>query len=103
MCRKAHGAAFATFGNVRWEDLRWVAGEDDIARYGSSPGVMRTFCRRCGASLQWYRDGEEIQGITLGVLDDDLEVRAEYHIFTDHRAPWFEITDELPQYLGDDE
>lgn len=103
MRRKAHGAAFATFGNVRREDLRWVAGEDDLARYESSPGGMRTFCRRCGASLHWYRDGEEIQGITLGVLDDDSEVRVEHHIFTDHRTPWFEITGDLPQYPGDDE
>jgi len=39
-------------------------------------------------------------GIALGVLDDDPGVRPESHIFVENKAPWFEITDDLPQYPG---
>ncbi len=39
-------------------------------------------------------------GIALGVLDDDPSVRPESHIFVENKAPWFEITDDLPQYPG---
>ncbi len=28
MCRKFHGAAFATYGEARAEDFRWLAGEE---------------------------------------------------------------------------
>jgi hypothetical protein len=36
----------------------------------------------------------------MGALDDDPGVRARCHIFVDSKAPWFEITDSLPQYEG---
>ena len=37
-------------------------------------------------------------GIALATLDDDPGVRPACHIFVRSKAPWFEITDELPQY-----
>ncbi|UTN73684.1 GFA family protein [Pseudomonas aeruginosa] len=53
-CRKAHGAAFATYGKVRREAFRYVAGADAVAEYHSSPGVTRTFAatadRTCSGS-----------------------------------------------------
>jgi hypothetical protein len=50
MCRKAHGAAFATYGRVERSDFAVVSGAEDIASYRSSPEVMRTFCKRCGSN-----------------------------------------------------
>jgi len=52
MCRKAHGAAFGSYGEIRAESFKLVSGEVDIASYESSPGVRRTFCRKCGATLR---------------------------------------------------
>ena len=37
-------------------------------------------------------------GIALGGLDDDPGVRPERHFFVASKAPWFEITDDLPQH-----
>ena len=37
-------------------------------------------------------------GIALATLDDDPGVRPGLHIFVGSKAPWFEITDDLPQY-----
>jgi len=37
-------------------------------------------------------------GIALATLDDDPGVRPACHSFVRSKAPWFEITDELPQY-----
>lgn len=36
--------------------------------------------------------------IAMGALDADPGVRPQNHIFVDSKAPWFEITDDLPQY-----
>ena len=36
--------------------------------------------------------------VALGVLDDDPGIRVPCHIFVASKAPWFEITDGLPQH-----
>ena len=99
MCRKAHGAAFRSRAGVRVSDFRWVQGEGLVTWYETSPGTQRGFCRVCGAKLlsrfdfdaKWY-------GLPLGALDDDPGVRPGMHVFVAYKAPWFEITDELPQH-----
>jgi len=37
-------------------------------------------------------------GLAMGSLDDDPGVRPLCHIFVDSKAPWYEITDNLPQH-----
>ena len=99
MCRKAHGAAFGTYATARTADFRIVTGAELIARYRSSPDVLRTFCARCGSTLQWLRESKpELVELALGVLDGDPGVRPAYHIHVGAKAAWHEITDGLPQY-----
>jgi hypothetical protein len=99
MCRKAHGAAFATYGRVKRNDFGWISGADDVASYRSSPGVTRTFCRQCGSNLQFISDERPSTfAVALGTLDDDPGVQASLHIFVASKASWFQITDDLPQH-----
>lgn len=78
-----------------------VSGEHNIGSYRSSPGVLRTFCRLCGSALQFVAESRlESFSLALGTLDDDPGVRPSHHIFVESKAPWFEITDELPQHAG---
>ncbi len=99
MCRKAHGAAFGTYGVARAADVRVVAGAGRIARYQSSPGIVRTFCSRCGSTLQWMREATPDKvDVALGILDDDPGLRPSMHIFVASKAPWHEITDRLPRH-----
>ena len=42
-------------------------------------------------NAEWFR-------VVAGVLDDDPVLRPDKHIFIELKAPWFEITDTLPQY-----
>ncbi len=99
MCRKATGAAFRTRARVESGAFRWLAGEELVSQYASSPGERRTFCRVCGATLPTFfldRPGEI--GLPLGTLDDDPGVKPSAHVFVDSKAPWWEITDDLPHY-----
>ena len=101
MCRKVTGAAFGTYAEVKNENLKIVSGAELILRYRSSPGVERTFCSRCGSTLQFV--SEKNPGkveIALGTLDDDPGIQVLRHIFVAYKAPWFEITDDLPQFPG---
>ena len=99
MCRKAHGAAFGSYARVEKKDFVVVSGASDIASYQSSPDVTRTFCRHCGSTLQFMRAQRPNSfALALGTLDDDPGVRPSRHIFVESKAPWFDITDALPQY-----
>ena len=49
MCRKQHGAAFATYAVAPASGFRWIAGEDQVVRYQSSAQGSRAFCGRCGS------------------------------------------------------
>ena len=96
MCRKLHGAPFATYGRVRAADFELETGADQCVEYASSPGDTRAFCRQCGSVVPTV-GGEQVS-LALGSLDDAADVHPEAHIFAASAAPWFPIEDELPQH-----
>ena len=101
MCRKTHGTAFGTYSRVQRSDFVLVSGAEDIASYQSSPEVTRTFCRRCGSTLQFIRATRpNTFALALGTLDDDPGVRPPMHIHIESKVPWLEINDGLPQHVG---
>ena len=87
MCQKAHGAAYGTYVNVSLDDLKFTSGTDAIGRYQSSPTVVRTFCRHCGSTLQFIRDGQEDMGVAAGLFNTELP-GANYEVFTSRAHPW---------------
>jgi hypothetical protein len=100
MCRKAHGSAFRPRALVRAEQFQWLQGEEWVADYCSSPGAHRMFCRNCGSPLIARSDEyPTMYNLALGTLDDDPGIRATEHWHVASKAPWFEITDDLPQHL----
>jgi hypothetical protein len=44
------------------------------------------------------KDNPDYIGLPIGGLDQDSGKGPEMHIFVDSKAPWYEITDKLPQY-----
>ena len=85
---------------MRSADFKFVTGSELLAYYESSPGERRSFCKVCSSVIITRFDNHpEVYGFALGTLDTDPEVRIERHIFTKYRAPWYEITDHLPQIL----
>jgi len=98
-CRKWSGTAFLSYVAVAKQDFRWLEGEDLLGRYPSSERVFRVFCTRCGSSLaSWPSDpaGESVW-LMMGALDEDPSTRPSLHIWVGSKAPWFEITDDVPQ------
>ena len=98
MCRKAHGSAYGTFLHADASGFRWTSGADRVNNYNSSPGNVRAFCRNCGSRVPVVEAPDNHVIIPAGSLDDDPGVRPVVHIFTGSKAPWFEITDGLPQF-----
>lgn len=100
MCRKFHGAAFATFGSVKRENFEWVQGEEALAAYTAPNGTVRRFCKHCGSSLTFAPNqaAVEVVEITLGSLDSSLGCVPDAHIYVHSKADWDLISDDLPQY-----
>ncbi len=100
MCRKFHGADYATYGSIQKSNFRWIKGEEMLKDYVAENGTTRQFCQHCGSSMTFTSakgSGKEVE-IALGTLDDDLPLKADAHIFVDYAANWSAITDDLPQF-----
>ena len=97
-CRKAHAAAFATTARVDREGFRWSKGEDLVASFESTAGKQRFFCPRCGSHLVAAWNDAPTVIVRVGSLDSDPGTRPIVHIWTSLKAPWHEITDDLPQF-----
>ena len=99
MCRKAHGTAFRARGKVLASEFQWVRGEKLVRYYESSPGQHRSFCSVCGSNLiTKFSSKPKVLGLALGALDDDPISRPICHVHVSSKAPWHEITDDLPQF-----
>lgn len=98
-CRRTTGSAFKPFAGVRREKLRPVQGADGLLIYGDAEH-HDAHCRTCGSLLySVVRDGAWVH-VAMGTLVDEPSILPTHHIFVGSKAPWFTITDDLPQYEG---
>jgi len=99
-CRHSRAAAHATNVFVKPEQFRWVRGENKIRRY-KVPDAQRfsvAFCTHCGGKVPLDYPEFGVVMVPAGTLDDSPGMEPMAHIFVGSKAPWFEITDALPQF-----
>ena len=98
-CRRTTGSAFKPFAGIARDQLKLTKGEGDLMIYGQAQN-NNTHCRHCGSLLySVVRDGAYVH-VAMGTLVDDPTIRPTKHIFVGSKAPWFTITDDLPQFEG---
>ena len=96
-CRAGTGSAFKPFAGIEREKLRIVEGADRLLVVGDDDS-NDTRCGTCGSLLfSVVRDGAYVH-VAMGSLVDPPSIRPSGHIFVGSKAPWFEITDDLPQF-----
>jgi hypothetical protein len=97
-CRRSTGAAFKPLAGAKAARLAITAGGGEILRYGDGEQNYDAHCRSCGSLLySLVRDGQYVH-VAMGTLVDEPSIKPSMHIFVGSKAPWFEITDELPQF-----
>jgi hypothetical protein len=95
-CRASTGSAFKPFAGIEREKLELTHGADTLLVFGEE-NENHTRCGVCGSLLySVVRDGGYVH-VALGSLVDAPTLRPTGHIFVGSKAPWFEITDDLPQ------
>jgi hypothetical protein len=96
-CRAATGSAFKAFAGIEREKLEITEGQESLFVIGEKD-ANDTRCAVCGSFLfSVVRDGEWVH-VAMGSLVDPPSIRPTEHIFVGSKAPWFEITDDLPQF-----
>lgn len=98
-CRRFTGAAAEAAIGVPTAQVTVTQGRDNIEVYRPEGWATRAFCRTCGSSLFSYQwPAGPVTVVSMGTLDGDPGVRPQMHIQVAHKAPWDEITDDLPQH-----
>jgi hypothetical protein len=99
-CRRARSAAHTTnmFSNIA--DFAFTRGERLVTEY-KVPEALRfgvAFCTRCGGKVARVSRERGTVVVPVGALDTDPGMRPQANIFVASKAPWFDITDALPQF-----
>ena len=96
-CRRTTGSAFKPFAGIEREKFVLTEGADKLMIYGDDK-ANDTHCGACGSLLfSIVRDGAFVH-VAMGTLVDAPSIRPSRHIFVGSKAPWFTITDDLPQF-----
>jgi hypothetical protein len=97
-CRRTTGSAFKPFAGIQREKLSLTQGADRLLIYGDKTRNHDVHCQACGSLLySVVRDGQYVH-VVMGTLWDAPAIRPSRHIFVGSKAPWFTITDDLPQF-----
>jgi len=98
-CRQWHGAAFRTRTTGRLDAFCWLKGEDLVKRFEGDENPIKTFCEICGSNLvSLYKKDTSLVGLPIAAMEGAVSLKPVAHVFVSEKAPWYEITDDLPQY-----
>jgi hypothetical protein len=99
-CRRGRSAACAANLIAKIDDFAWRRGAELVAEYKVPDARFFTaaFCTHCGGKAPRVARDRGFVNIPGGTLDTDPGIRPQAHIYAASKAPWFEITGDLPQY-----
>ena len=96
-CRRTTGSAFKPMAGIAVSQIRVTDGAEHVMTFGD-PVNHDVHCGICGSLLySVVRDGT-FAHVMLGTLLDAPGIRPNAHIFVGSKAPWHDITDDLPQH-----
>jgi hypothetical protein len=97
-CRATTGAAFLPWGETERAKLRVTKGEGSLKLLDFGDGTNHeAHCAECLSLLYWTSQGTYVR-VPYGALVDEPTLKPMGHMFVGSKAPWFEITDDLPQH-----
>ncbi|MBV8208462.1 MAG: GFA family protein [Burkholderiaceae bacterium] len=96
-CRRATSAPMATYVGFAASQVAWSGEAPEIFR--SSPGVQRSFCRRCGSPMSYASEGSPGEIHLFAASFERPETLApSVHVFAGEQLPWLQMADGLPRF-----
>jgi hypothetical protein len=99
-CRRGRSAAHGSNTFYPSAQFAWLTGREHVRLY-RHPEAQRfavSFCVKCGGAGPVERENVPFVLVAAGSFDADPGARPEAHIHVASQAPWYPITDTLPQY-----
>lgn len=98
-CRRQSGLYVAATSVA--EDCLALEGAAHLTWFAASGFARRGFCGTCGTLLFWKPNDEPRYAVLAGAFDRPDGLHPGYHICTEGRPAFYQISDGLPQYPGD--
>jgi hypothetical protein len=98
VCRKHHGALFATVVAGPLTTFHWRQGTEKIGTWRSSARLSRAFCTECGSKVPVLEPDSQRVCMPAGALDGELGIRPQMHLFAASKSAHYTIADGLPQH-----
>ncbi len=96
-CRRASGAPMTGWATFALPQFRLIDGQ--LLQLGTSAGVLRGHCARCGSTLTYRHASRPTQiDLTLATLDDPSALAPTAHVWVRDKLPWVIIGDNLPRH-----
>ncbi|SMN00660.1 Gfa-like protein [uncultured Candidatus Thioglobus sp.] len=98
-CRRVQGTAFATNGNVESKNFKFISGADNLTEFKETDNKSRFFCKSCGSPIMAkLGNNPDYTRVRLGTITTPINEVIEKHIFTESKASWDTICDNIPQH-----
>ncbi len=97
-CRRVHGAAFTTVAFAPRASVAWTGDGQGVSIYTTPHGNRRHFCGSCASPLFNVGAGGALAAVVVSSLDDELQPVPWAHVNVESKAPWYEISDGLPEF-----
>jgi hypothetical protein len=97
-CRIRTGSAFAAIAGIGVDKVQVTAGNDQLLIEGECSDGYGARCGHCHAFLFAVVRERKYMHVALGVLEGTPSRLPDHHIYVGSKAPWFQISDDLPQY-----
>ena len=97
-CRLRTGSVFAAIAGIDIDKVEVTTGVDLMLIEGECADGYGARCRKCHSFLFAAVRERKYMHVSLGMLTDMPGRVPDHHIYVGSKAPWYQITDSLPQY-----
>ena len=99
MCRRAHGAAFASMLLSSKDSLKFIKGSEALKEYYSSEFGVRAFCSECGSRLMNYaKSHSNYMSVALSAVVDECGIKPAANVQVGSKASWYTPAEDIPAF-----
>ncbi len=102
-CQRAYGSGLAATVYARFDQFRWLRGQDLLRSYDAPllrdpPSYRHVFCGACGSPLPICREEHGFVEIPVGLLSPTAPGDLAYEMFAPRRHRWLEQWGAVPAF-----
>ncbi len=99
ICRRSHGAAYATQLLSKKSSLKCISGEDKLKEYASSEFGIRAFCENCGSRLMNYAKADsDYMSVSIACVSDEHNIKPIANVQMASKTAWAVVDENVESF-----